>query len=507
MAKKYDDIGGVWRTIGGRRVFIKDGQDLASAMKESGKFKKSQIKNAEIDKKENPYATNNKGGIDDNSSEFADRAIKHWEEENNKYKEKYGKDDEMAKSFKERWEKEKENRLYGEKKAQEKNKKENNEVKTEKEKFEVSELKKKAMETLPKEDIDTHDSDLYIKKTKESEALLNNMKDKDSGLLSTFRDQQTGETWYEVPFANMQDDYSEKYGYAKDNYYEGTKRQGFGYANDDNIPVYQNKIDYSGDFTHANLSKVSDEDLIKIANKQSELYNEATNRQVGDRRTYNGKKDEIFKKTDTLRYENGLSKVNEEMQKRDLPRYNIYNKENGMIMVSSPTKEMAERQLKDMYETDKSLQKSYGWKKLPEYEIKEGKVDKYLNERKETLNNDEYLQANRPNEYFQKQLKESGVKTFADEIKEQNKKYTGYQQYLRDRYGTENEDIVSAGNKSKSKLYQEYKDETIRSVNRERMTPGVRNIETAYKRAFEKYKKEHPNTKLTLQKFIDMTEE
>lgn len=30
--------GGVWRTIGGRRVFIKDGQDLANAMKESGKF-------------------------------------------------------------------------------------------------------------------------------------------------------------------------------------------------------------------------------------------------------------------------------------------------------------------------------------------------------------------------------------------------------------------------------------------------------------------------------------
>lgn len=34
-----NDIGGVWRTIGGRRVFIKDGQDLASAMRESGKFK------------------------------------------------------------------------------------------------------------------------------------------------------------------------------------------------------------------------------------------------------------------------------------------------------------------------------------------------------------------------------------------------------------------------------------------------------------------------------------
>jgi hypothetical protein len=30
---------GVWRTIGGRRVFIKDGQSLSDAMKESGKFK------------------------------------------------------------------------------------------------------------------------------------------------------------------------------------------------------------------------------------------------------------------------------------------------------------------------------------------------------------------------------------------------------------------------------------------------------------------------------------
>lgn len=38
-----NDIGGVWRTVGGRRIFIKDGQDLASAMKESGKFSKKQI--------------------------------------------------------------------------------------------------------------------------------------------------------------------------------------------------------------------------------------------------------------------------------------------------------------------------------------------------------------------------------------------------------------------------------------------------------------------------------
>lgn len=39
-----DEIGGVWRTVGGRRIFIKDGQDLSSAMKESEKFNKSKKK-------------------------------------------------------------------------------------------------------------------------------------------------------------------------------------------------------------------------------------------------------------------------------------------------------------------------------------------------------------------------------------------------------------------------------------------------------------------------------
>ena len=37
----YMEENGVWRTVGGRRIFIKEGQDLASAMKESGKFPKS----------------------------------------------------------------------------------------------------------------------------------------------------------------------------------------------------------------------------------------------------------------------------------------------------------------------------------------------------------------------------------------------------------------------------------------------------------------------------------
>lgn len=40
---------GVWRTVGGRRIFIKTGQSLSDAMKKSGKFK---LKKEELEKKE-----------------------------------------------------------------------------------------------------------------------------------------------------------------------------------------------------------------------------------------------------------------------------------------------------------------------------------------------------------------------------------------------------------------------------------------------------------------------
>ena len=47
---KYNSKDGVWRTIGGRRVFIKNGQDLASAMKESGKFTPSKKQTEEAER-------------------------------------------------------------------------------------------------------------------------------------------------------------------------------------------------------------------------------------------------------------------------------------------------------------------------------------------------------------------------------------------------------------------------------------------------------------------------
>lgn len=52
---------GVWRTVGGRRIFIKEGQDLASAMKESGKFNQNN-KNSQVKK-----------NLDNNVKEYYDK--------------------------------------------------------------------------------------------------------------------------------------------------------------------------------------------------------------------------------------------------------------------------------------------------------------------------------------------------------------------------------------------------------------------------------------------------
>ena len=43
---------GVWRTIGGRRIFIKNGKDIASAVRESGKFRTKKKKEADSKKTE-----------------------------------------------------------------------------------------------------------------------------------------------------------------------------------------------------------------------------------------------------------------------------------------------------------------------------------------------------------------------------------------------------------------------------------------------------------------------
>lgn len=82
MAKTYDDEEGVWRTIGGRRVFIRSGQSLADAMIESGKFKtglRSNYRKAKQEDEEKKKAEQVKNiNVDDAINEFMNADVGDW---------------------------------------------------------------------------------------------------------------------------------------------------------------------------------------------------------------------------------------------------------------------------------------------------------------------------------------------------------------------------------------------------------------------------------------------
>lgn len=167
-----DDLGGVWRTIGGRRVFIKNGQDLATAMKESKKFDKERSqnqkhKNKNIKKEENNAETkeiqNLKSRLDELNKEMEGKTflekVKYMEE----YNSIVGKINEIE---------EKEIKL----KAQEKIKKYKEElakdkVKLEKIKQEQHEQEKKYLDSIQKDlthkKLQDKSNELYKKLSKE----------------------------------------------------------------------------------------------------------------------------------------------------------------------------------------------------------------------------------------------------------------------------------------------------------------------------------------------------
>lgn len=52
---------------------------------------------------------------------------------------------------------------------------------------------------LPREEIDHHQTDLYLKVTPESKKIISKYEYKDN--VTTFIDQITGTLWYDIPFA------------------------------------------------------------------------------------------------------------------------------------------------------------------------------------------------------------------------------------------------------------------------------------------------------------------
>lgn len=95
MAKlSFDDSDGVWRTIGGKRIFIRTGESLSSAMKKSGKFKISN-KRSEVKDERKSFSRDElkeKYGTDDtdliNAGKEKDDRVELKDEHANEYKQK-----------------------------------------------------------------------------------------------------------------------------------------------------------------------------------------------------------------------------------------------------------------------------------------------------------------------------------------------------------------------------------------------------------------------------------
>lgn len=73
-------------------------------------------------------------------------------------------------------------------------------IKRKAEEIDPGEIYEKAKSILPKEDIDHHATDLYLRVSPKSTELVNSMKYRNNGMISTFKDNIDGDLWYELPF-------------------------------------------------------------------------------------------------------------------------------------------------------------------------------------------------------------------------------------------------------------------------------------------------------------------
>lgn len=125
-------------------------------------------------------------------------------------------------------------------------------------------IKQMAMKILPKEDIDIHDSDLYLKVSDKSTELINRMKDKDSGLLSKFKSQIDNQMWYEIPFANANDNIKEKVQEYTEYGFSGNSLDKHD-SDKNEEPEYSVKIEFNNkDNFNLNESKLVESKEIKV---------------------------------------------------------------------------------------------------------------------------------------------------------------------------------------------------------------------------------------------------
>lgn len=172
---KDDFENGVWRTVGGRRIFIRDGESLSSAMKKSGKFKlvkKGKKKKEEEIKELEKQLEETKGFLQRAGIEEKIRALKAGYDNVEDYRK--AEDERKAKISSER-EKEKQRKEETRiKKAEELSKQ------LEKDKSEATEEKKEQFEIIQKNNPMQDDYHVGIRSPKDIKTWQEAMKDDES---------------------------------------------------------------------------------------------------------------------------------------------------------------------------------------------------------------------------------------------------------------------------------------------------------------------------------------
>ena len=398
MAKKYDDIGGVWRTIGGRRVFIKDGQSLSEAMIASGKFKnlRSDYRKAKEEEKEktsveeksdfyNKLSLEEKKKYDDylekgytpsdientlmfktQEETMEEHGIKFASEEETKGLQ--NKANKVAKDLKETkeeiWEKQPDGTFLANKDAMKKQYEENHKNYDAKIKQFAEDRKNMTngdwegmLMAYEKQNADgtykslqdiMDDVDKYEKEKGKDYSGLDYNKD----MMGAYNELKDGKINYE--------EYKEKTDKMMDKYYEDKER------------VALEHKDYSYDYSKETLKKMSDEDLDGVIAKKQELVDEYTNKYnqdlTYDQRTTRNKQDTLWDKGMKTKYEQGLMEAQEEKFNRQTSK----NANNSGDFVSQSTNPLypdttyTQEQLKRMEDAGvKPMENTYsgrGWK-------------------------------------------------------------------------------------------------------------------------------------------------
>ena len=483
---------GVWRTIGGRHIFIRDGESVSSAMKRSGKFKsakkKEQRKFEDVDKEFHEHAQK----MEKNYEEFGGNSV----------------EDER-----------KLNELSRERDKALLNKDKNNRVRTLSGEYE----KDNKGREVTQEEYDRFREAYKNDKISKEDYISDNY-----DALKSKNEEQIDETIYAENLKEA------KNGYDKLAIEYKNLDEEMANANSERLNLYEHG---SWDEAYENLYGKLPEKNAKntLSPKDYKKYEELTKRYHENRRKSIelDKKIEKYKKEHPEEYKESLARykeIREEYDKDNVSGWDVLDyqqkmsKKLGRDVSTAEAYDAVKARNLAKYQQSK-IEKASGLKVKNAFES-----DLYSNGKEDRFELEDGRWIAHTKESFGKK-DDTWTVNKLENGKTQSQKYDSYDDMIKHLGSSSNKNIWEKEDATEiynhltkseqNKMRQAYEDLDFY----EKGTPAYKNAEdyikkmddkavkkfsqsnnNAYKKAFQEYKKAHPNSKLTLQKFIDMSE-